>query len=96
MKKRRFTEFQIITMLKEYESSKKVSDIAREHRISTATFFYWKSKYGGLEVNELKRLRELEEENSRLKKTYADVNFTNLILKDVITKRLVHCKQRNS
>jgi putative transposase len=74
-------------MLKEHESGKKVSDIARENGISTATFFNWKSKYGGLEVNELKRLRELEEENSRLKKMYADVSLDNQILKDVITKK---------
>lgn len=87
MKKSRFTETQIISMLKEHESGKKVSDIARENGISTATFFNWKSRYGGLEVNELKRLRELEEENSRLKKMYADVSLDNQILKDVITKK---------
>ena len=87
MKKSRFTETQIIAMLKEHESGKKVADIVRENGISSATFFNWKSKYGGLEVNELKRLRELEEENSRLKKMYADVSLDNQILKDVITKK---------
>jgi putative transposase len=66
MKKSRFTESQIISMLREHESGKKVADIVRENAISSATFFNWKSKYGGLEVNELKRLRELEDENAKL------------------------------
>lgn len=87
MKKSRYTETQIITMLREHESGKKVTDICREYGISSATFFNWKSKYGGLEVNELKRLRELEEENNRLKKMYADVSMDNHILKDVISKK---------
>jgi putative transposase len=87
MRKSKYTETQIITMLREHESGKKVTDICREYGISSATFFNWKSKYGGLEVNELKRLRELEEENNRLKKMYADVSMDNHILKDVISKK---------
>jgi len=87
MRKSKFTETQIITMLKEHESGMKTSDICRKHGISQATFFKWKSKYSGLEVNDLKRMRELEEENSRLKKMYADLSQDNYILKDLITKK---------
>lgn len=87
MKKSKFTETQIIAMLKEHESGKKVIDICRENGISQATFFNWRSKYGGLEVNELKRLRELEEENARLKKMYADVSMDHQILKEVLSKK---------
>ena len=65
----------------------KTSDICRKHGISQATFFKWKSKYSGLEVNDLKRMRELEEENSRLKKMYADLSMDNYVLKDLITKK---------
>jgi len=74
-------------MLKEHESGMKTSDICRKHGISQATFFKWKSKYSGLEVNDLKRMRELEEENSRLKKMYADLSMDNYVLKDLITKK---------
>src|SRR5882757_1910475 len=87
MRKSKFTETQIITMLKEHESGMKTSDICRKHGISQATFFKWKSKYSGLEVNDLKRMRELEEENSRLKKMYADLSMDNYVLKDLITKK---------
>ncbi len=87
MKKSKYTETQIITMLREHESGKRVADICREHGISNATFFNWKSKYGGLEVNELKRFRELEEENARLKKMYADVSMDHQILKEVLSKK---------
>lgn len=87
MKKSKFTETQIIAMLKEHESGKKVTDICRENGISQATFLNWRSKYGGLEVNELKRLRELEEENARLKKMYADVSMDHQILKEVLSKK---------
>jgi putative transposase len=87
MKKSKYTETQIIAMLKEHESGKRVADICREHGISQATFFTWKSKYSGLEVNDLKRLRELEEENARLKKMYADVSMDHQILKEVLSKK---------
>jgi putative transposase len=87
MKKSKFTETQIITMLKEHESGKKTSDICREQGISQATFYKWQSKYSGLEVNELKRMRDLEAENARLKKMYAEVSMDNYVLKDLITKK---------
>jgi len=87
MKKSKFTETQIITMLKEHESGKKTSDLCREQGISQATFYKWQSKYSGLEVNELKRMRELEAENARLKKMYAEVSMDNYVLKDLITKK---------
>ena len=87
MKKSKYTETQINAMLKEHESGKRVADICRENGISQATFFNWKGKYGGLEVNELKRLRELEEENARLKKMYADVSMDHQILKEVLSKK---------
>ena len=87
MKKSRFTESQIIAVLKEYEAGKKVADVCRTHSISQATFFKWKSKYGGMEQNDLRRLRELEEENARLKKMYADLSLDHSILKDVFQKK---------
>lgn len=87
MKKSRFTESQIVAMLKEYESGKTTEQICREKGISKQTFYKWKSKYSGLEVNELKRMRELEDENLRLKKMYADLSLDHSILKDVITKK---------
>lgn len=87
MRKSRFTETQIVHLLKEYESGKAVEVICREAGISRQTFYKWKSKYSGLEVNELKRMRELEEENLRLKKMYADLSLDHSILKDVITKK---------
>ena len=87
MKKSRYTETQIIAMLKEHESGKRVVYICRENGISQATFFNWKGKYCGLEINELKRLRELEEENTRLKKMYSDVSMDHQILKEVLSKK---------
>jgi putative transposase len=87
MRKTRFTESQIVVMLKEYEGGKDVQLICREAGISRATFYKWRSKYSGLEVNELQRMRELEQENHRLKKMYADLSLDHMILKDVITKK---------
>ena len=74
-------------MIKAYDSGKNVELICRDAGISRATFYKWKSKYSGLEVNELARMRELEQENSRLKKMYADLSLDHMILKDVITKK---------
>ena len=87
MKRNRFTESQIVGMLKEYEAGKDVQNICREAGVSRATFYKWKSKYSGLEVNELQRMRDLEQENLRLKKMFADLSLDHSILKDVITKK---------
>ena len=86
--KKRFTEEQIIRVLKEYEGGKRAADIVREHGISEQTFYRWKSKFGGMDVSEAKRLRQLEEENRRLKEMVADLSLDNKILKDVISKHV--------
>ena len=86
MKKGRFTEAQIIGILKQQEAGMKVADLCREHGISDATFYNWKSKYGGLDVNEAQRLRELEDENRRLKQLVADLSLDREALKGVIRK----------
>lgn len=86
--KTRFTEEQIIRILKEHEAGKKAADIVREHNISEQTFYRWKSKYGGMDVSEAKRLKQLEEENRRLKEIVADLSLDNRILKDVISKNV--------
>jgi putative transposase len=87
MRKSRFTESQIVSMLKEYDGGKSAEQICRDAGISKQTFYTWKSKYSGIEVNELRRMRELEEENARLKKMYADLSLDHHVLKDVITKK---------
>lgn len=87
MKKSRFTETQIAAILKEYEIGRTVLDLCREYGISKATFFKWKSKYGGMEVSELKRLKELEAENARLKKMFADLSLDYQIVKEVLSKK---------
>ena len=86
--KKRFTEEQIIRVLKEHEGGKRAVDIVREHGISEQTFYRWKSKFGGMDVSEAKRLRQLEEENRRLKEMVADLSLDNKILKDVISKNV--------
>jgi len=88
MKKKRFTEEQILRILKEYDSGKKVQDLTREHGVSDATIYNWKKKYSDMQVNELKRLRELESENSKLKRIVAELNLENYALKDLIEKKL--------
>jgi len=88
MKKSKFTESQIIGILKAHESGAKAADLCREHGISTATFYKWRSKYGGMEASALKRLKELEAENSRLKRMYAELSLMHTALKDVIEKKL--------
>jgi putative transposase len=88
MKKSKFNESQIISILKQQQAGRSVSDICREQGISQATFFNWKSKYGGMDVNNLKRMKELEAENARLKKMYADISLQNEALKDLIEKKL--------
>jgi len=87
MKKSRFTESQIIKALKDQEMGRDVSDLCREIGVHRATFYQWKKKYGGMEVQELKRLKELEEENRKLKQMYAELALDNKILKDVLGKK---------
>lgn len=87
MKKTRFTEAQIIAILKEQEQGLKVADICRKHGISDATFYNWKSKYAGMSVDELKRLKELEQENARLKKIVANQSLEIDIIKDLLSKK---------
>lgn len=87
MKKTRFTEAQIISILNEQEQGIKVSELCRKHGISDATFYNWKSKYGGMKVDELKRLKELEQENSRLKKIVANQSLEMDIIKDLLSKK---------
>ena len=86
--KKRFTEEQIIGILKGYDGGRKARDIVREQGISEQTFYRWKSKYGGMEVSEAKRLRHLEEENRRLKEIIADLSLENRIKDEVIKKKL--------
>lgn len=88
MKKSRFTESQIIRILKDQDSGKKVQDICREYSISQPTFYNWKSKYGGMEVNQLKKLREMEAELAQYKKIVAEQTLHITVLKDVIEKKL--------
>jgi putative transposase len=87
MRKSRFTEAQIIGILKQAEGGAKVDDLAREHGVSTQTIYNWRAKYGGLDVNEAKRLRELEDENRRLKKMVADLMLDKEALKDALGKK---------
>jgi len=87
MKKTRHTESQILKILRQYEAGAKTADLCREHGISTATFYNWKSKYGGIEASELKRLKELEAENRKLKQMYANVSLERDALKDLIEKK---------
>lgn len=84
--KKRFTEEQIIRILKEHENGKRAADIVREYNIAEQTFYRWKSKFGGMEISEAKRLKQLEEENRRLKELVADLTLDNHILKDVLSK----------
>ena len=88
MKKSRLTESQIIGILKQQEAGLKVSELCREHGISQPTFYNWKAKYGGMEVAQLKRIKELEKELAQYKKMYAEESLANRVLKDVIEKKL--------
>ena len=88
MKTSRFSETQILKILKQQEAGVKTADICREHGISQATFYGWKAKYSGMEASDIQRLRELETENARLKRMFADLSLEHQILKEVVEKKL--------
>jgi putative transposase len=88
MKKSKFSESQIVNILKEAEAGVALEDLIRQHGFSKASFYNWKGKYSGMSVSELKRLKELEEENRRLKQMYANLSLEHAALKDIIEKKL--------
>lgn len=88
MKKSRFTETQIVSILKQADAGILVNDICRQAGISVPTYYQWKSKYGGLEASDLRRVKELEAENAKLKRMYAEMALDNVALKDLIAKKL--------
>jgi putative transposase len=87
MRRSRFSEEQVIGVLKAVESGQKVADVCREHGISQGTYFRWKAKFGGMDVSEARRLRELEEENRRLKHAVADLTLDKQILKEALSRK---------
>ena len=87
MKTSKFSESQIVSILKQQDSGVKVADICREHGISQATFYKWRSKYGGMDASMLKRVKELEAENARLKRMYAESQMDQAILKEALAKK---------
>ena len=87
MKRSRFSEEQIIAILKEQEAGMPTADVCRRHGVSSATFYKWKAKFGGLEVSEAKRLRQLEDDNSKLKKLLAEAMLDNAMLKEITSKK---------
>ena len=88
MKRSKFSESQIVAILKQVEAGRKVADVCREHGISMPTYYNWKSRYGGLGASELKRIKEMEREHSRLKRMYADLAMENSALKELIENKL--------
>jgi putative transposase len=87
MKRSRFSEEQIIGILREQEAGLATAEVCRKHAISTATFYAWEAKFGGLEVSEAKRLKALEDENTKLKKLLAEAMLDNAVLKDIASKK---------
>ena len=88
MRKSKFTESQIVAILAEGESGLAVGDVCRKHGISNATYYQWKSKYAGVSANELKRIKDLEAENGKLKRMYAELSLENTAIKDVLSRKL--------
>ena len=87
MKRKRFTEEQIIMILKEHEAGMRVQDLVRKHNVSEQSIYRWKSKFGGMEVSDARKLRDLEDENRRLKKLVADLSLDKQMLEDVLSKK---------
>ena len=94
MRKSKFTESQIVAILAEGESGLAVGDVCRKHGISNATYYQWKSKYAGVSANELKRIKDLEAENGKLKRMYAELALENTAIKDVLSRQLKRRQQR--
>jgi putative transposase len=88
MKKSRFSEEKIISILKQWEAGMRAAELTRKHGVSEATLYNWKAKYGGLDVSQLRRLKELEHENAQLKKMYADLSLAHHALQDAVEKKL--------
>ena len=88
MRKSKFTESQIVAILAEGEAGLAVGDVCRKHGISNATYYQWKSKYAGVSANELKRIKDLEAENGKLKRMYAELALENSAIKDVLSRKL--------
>lgn len=86
MKKSRYSEIQIVKILKEAEVDRKVNEVCREYGISEATYYNWKAKYGGMEASDIKRLKDLEDENRRLQAMFAKLSLEHRILKDIVEK----------
>jgi putative transposase len=88
MKRKRYTEQQIIKILNEAEAGVAVAELSRQHGFSSSAFYKWKAKYGGMDTSQLRRLKELEEENRNLKQMYADLSLEHKVLKDIVEKKL--------
>jgi putative transposase len=88
MKRTRFTETQIVKAIQEHENGRDAKELCRELGVSTAAFYKWRQRYGGLDVNELKRVKELEDENNRLKRMYANLSLVHEAFKDAVAKKL--------
>ena len=88
MRNARFKETEIVRVLKEVEGGRQVKEVCREYGISDATYYNWKTKYGGMEISDLRKLKELADENRRLKQMYADLSLKHAVLKDIVEKKL--------